>query len=76
MKTIAELSPREILAIAIAAEEEDSRIYSTFAEDLAKRFPASARVFHEMAEEETTHWRTLLDLYQKRFGPTLAPIRR
>lgn len=76
MKTIAELSPREILAVAIAAEEEDSRIYSIFAEDLSKRYPASAHVFTEMAEEERSHWRSLLDLYEKRFGPTLAPIRR
>jgi rubrerythrin len=51
MKNFADLSEREVLAIAIAAEEEDSRIYTTFAEDLAERFPDSAKLFEQMAEE-------------------------
>ena len=52
-------------------EEENSRIYMTFAEDLQERYPASAKVFEEMAEEEQGHRRRLLDLYQERFGPHL-----
>ncbi len=75
-KKFSELSEREILAIAISAEEEDARIYLTFAEDLEERFPASAQVFREMAEEENVHRDWLLDLYQKRFGSHLPPIRR
>jgi rubrerythrin len=75
-KKFSELSEREILAIAISAEEEDSRIYLTFAEDLEERFPASAQVFREMAAEENVHRDWLLDLYQKRFGNHLPPIRR
>jgi rubrerythrin len=75
-KKFSELSEREILAIAISAEEEDSRIYLTFAEDLEERFPASAQVFREMAAEENVHRDWLLDLYQKRFGSHLPPIRR
>jgi Rubrerythrin len=42
MKAFSALTEREILAVAISAEEEDSRIYSAFAEDLRERFPASA----------------------------------
>ena len=76
MKAFADLVPREILAVAIAAEEEDGRIYATFAEDLATRYPASAKVFEEMAHEESEHRRLLLDLYERRFGTTLIPIRR
>ena len=76
MKTFAELSEREILAVAIASEEEDSRIYMSFAEDLAERYPASSQVFVEMAEEETRHRHMLLEMYQQRFGPNLPPIRR
>jgi rubrerythrin len=76
MKTLAELTEREILALAISSEEEDSRIYMTFAEDLAERYPASAKMFEEMAEEEESHRRRLLDLYQQRFGSGLPPIRR
>ena len=52
MKNFADLTEREVLAVAISAEEEDSRIYMSFAEDLAERYPDSAKVFEEMAEEE------------------------
>ncbi|MBI1866750.1 MAG: rubrerythrin [Methylocystis sp.] len=76
MKAFADLTEREVLALAIASEEEDGRIYMSFAEDLAARYPASAKVFQEMAEEEAGHRRRLLDLYQKRFGANLPPIRR
>ena len=76
MKSFAELTEREILAVAIFAEEEDSRIYMSFAEDLAERYPDSAKLFEKMAEEETGHRHQLLDIYQQRFGPNLPPIRR
>ena len=75
-KRFSDLSEREILAVAISAEEEDSRIYLTFAEDLRERYPASAKVFERMAEEENGHRDRLLDLYRKHFGPNLPPIRR
>ena len=39
MKNFADLTEREVLAVAIASEEEDSRIYMSFAEDLAARYP-------------------------------------
>ena len=76
MKSFADLSAREILAVAIASEEEDSRIYASFAEDLAERYPASAKVFEEMAEEERAHRHMLLEMYEVRFGKNLPPIRR
>ena len=76
MKNFSELSEREVLAVAISAEEEDSRIYMSFAEDLAARYPESAKVFEGMAEEEKGHRHMLLDMYQKRFGENLPPIRR
>jgi rubrerythrin len=64
------------LAVAIFAEEEDSRIYMSFAEDLVDRYPNSAKIFEEMAEEEKGHRHQLLELYEQRFGPNLPPIRR
>jgi len=76
LKNFSDLTQREILAIAIASEEEDNRIYSTFAEELAGRYPATAKVFEEMAAEEDDHRRRLLEMYQARFGPNLPPIRR
>jgi rubrerythrin len=76
MKPLAELTEREILALAISSEEEDSRIYMTFAEDLAERYPASSKVFVGMAKEEEGHRDRLLELYRTRFGSVLPPIRR
>jgi erythrin-vacuolar iron transport family protein len=76
VKTFADLTEREVLAVAISSEEEDSRIYMTFAEDLRERYPDTAKIFEEMAEEERGHRRRLLKLYEERFGQHLPPIRR
>jgi erythrin-vacuolar iron transport family protein len=76
VKKFADLTEREVLAVAIASEEEDSRIYMAFAEDLAGRYPDSAKLFEQMAEEERGHRHRLLELYEQRFGPHLPPIRR
>jgi erythrin-vacuolar iron transport family protein len=76
VKNFADLTEREVLAVAISSEEEDSRIYMAFAEDLAGRYPDSAKLFEQMAEEERGHRHRLLELYEQRFGPHLPPIRR
>lgn len=70
------LSEREILSLAVAAEEEDGRIYSEFALRLGETYPGSAALFEGMSAEEDEHRRRLLDLYVERFGPRLVPIRR
>ena len=70
------LSEREILSLAIAAEEEDGRIYSEFATRLGETYPGSGALFEGMAAEEDEHRRRLLDLYVARFGQRLVPIRR
>ena len=76
MKNFSDLTEREVLAVAISSEEEDSRIYMSFAEYLRERYPDSAKVFEEMAEEERGHRHMLLEMYQQRFGEHLPPIRR
>ncbi|HYV61482.1 MAG TPA: ferritin family protein [Bryobacteraceae bacterium] len=76
MKRFADLSEQEILALAITNEEEDSRIYRGFAEGLREQYPASARVFDEMAEEEVRHRNSLYKLYRTKFGEYLPLIRR
>ncbi len=76
MKRFADLSEQEILALAISNEEEDSRIYRGFAEGLREQYPASAKVFLEMAEEEVRHRTMLFDLYRSKFGDYLPLIRR
>ena len=60
-----DLTEQEVLALAITNEEEDSRIYRGFAEGLREQFPASAKVFDEMAEEEIHHRTMLFDLYRR-----------
>lgn len=76
MKAFADLTEQEILALAISSEEDDSRTYLAFAHQLMDKFPASARVFVEMAEEEQAHRRSLTDAYQKKFGDFIPLIRR
>lgn len=76
MKRFADLTEQEILALAISNEEEDSRIYRGFAEGLREAFPASAKVFDEMADEEVRHRTMLFDLYRSKFGEYLPLIRR
>lgn len=75
-RAFSSLSEREILSLAVAAEEEDGRIYSEFATRLAETYPGSAALFEAMAAEEDEHRRRLLDLYVERFGKRLVPIRR
>jgi rubrerythrin len=48
----------------------------SFAENLAERYPQSARIFEQMAEEEKGHRHMLIERYEQRFGPNLPPIRR
>ena len=76
MKRFADLSEQEILALAITNEDEDSRIYRGFAEGLRGKYPASAKIFDEMADEETRHRTSLFELYRSKFGEYLPLIRR
>jgi rubrerythrin len=76
VKRFADLTEQEILALAITNEEEDSRIYRGFSEGLREKYPASAKVFDEMAEEEVHHRSMLFDLYRTKFGEYLPLIRR
>lgn len=75
-RDFASLSEKEILSLAVAAEEEDGRIYAAYADRVRENYPASAKVFEGMAQEEDEHRRRLLDLYIEKFGDKLIPIRR
>lgn len=76
MRDFSELTEREILALAIANEEEDSRIYADIADGLRENYPGTARVFSEMVSEEGEHRRRLIDLYRQKFGEHIPLIRR
>ncbi|HSF93989.1 MAG TPA: ferritin family protein, partial [Thermohalobaculum sp.] len=75
-RRFSDLSDQEILALAISSEEDDARIYETYAERLRAEFPNSAAMFDEMAEEEHQHRRRLIELHKKRFGNAIPLIRR
>ena len=76
MKRFADLTEQEVLALAITNEEEDSRIYRSFAERLRGNYAASAKMFDEMADEEVHHRTRLYDLYREKFGEYLPLVRR
>src|SRR4051812_39661668 len=75
-KRFSDLTEQEVLALAISSEEEDSRIYATYADRLRQQYPDSAAVFDGMAAEENEHRRRLIDLYRGRFGETIPVITR
>lgn len=75
-RRFADLSEREVLALAISNEEDDARIYRTYAEGLRAAYPASATLFDGMAAEEDQHRQRLIDLHASRFGATIPLIRR
>jgi len=76
MRNLNELSERELLALAVANEEEDGRIYADYALALREEYPSSAKVFEGMAAEENEHRRTLIDLFVAKFGEHIPLIRR
>ncbi|SOC13806.1 iron exporter MbfA [Rhodobacter maris] len=71
-----DLSEQEILALAISSEEDDARIYRSYAERLRAEYPGTAAVFDGMAEEEDGHRRLLIERHRARFGEVIPLIRR
>src|SRR5450755_4247293 len=76
LKKFKDLTEKEILALAISSEEEDGRIYGTFADALRDTYPATAQMFEEMRQEEVVHRDRLLAMFKQRFGDHIPLIRR
>jgi erythrin-vacuolar iron transport family protein len=76
LKKFKDLTEREILALAIASEEEDGRIYGEFADAFKETYPATAQMFEEMREEEVEHRDRLFAMFRQRFGDHIPLIRR
>jgi rubrerythrin len=76
MKRFGELNEQEVLALAISNEDEDNRIYRSFADGLRNAYPDTAAMYDKMAEEEIGHRDMLLELHRKKFGEFLPLIRR
>ena len=75
-RDFASLTEKEILALAIQNEEEDGRIYLDLADGIRETFPNSAKALDEMSAEENEHRRSLLTLFQQRFGNHIPLLRR
>ena len=71
-----ELTEQEILALAINAEEDDSRIYSQFSERLKEQYPDTARTLITMRDEELGHAHRLMEVFKASYGANLPFIRR
>lgn len=71
-----DLDEQEIIALAISSEEDDARIYRSYAEMLRGDFPDTAKVFEGMASEEDAHRQALIAEHRKRFGEVIPLIRR
>ena len=76
MRSFDTLTEQEILALAVALEEEDARIYDDFADGLKQDHPEQAEKFKQLRREEDEHRHRLLDLYRNRFGDHMPLIRR
>src|ERR1700741_3158557 len=76
VKSFADLNEREVLALAISNEDEDNRIYRSFADGLRGAYPDTAAMYDKMAQEEIGHRDMLLDLHRRKFGDFLPLIRR
>ena len=71
-----DLSEQEVLALAISSEEDDARIYRSYAEMLRADYPDTAKVFDGMALEEDGHRQALISAHRMRFGEVIPLIRR
>ena len=75
-RRFSDLSEQDVLALAISSEEDDARIYRSYAQMLRTDYPASAKVFDAMAVEEDGHRQLLIDMHRARFGEVIPLIRR
>jgi len=75
-RKFSDLSEAEVLALAISSEEDDARIYATYAEQLRGNYPGAAAIFDSMAAEEDSHRKLLINSFQSRFGKVVPLIRR
>lgn len=75
-KPFSNLTEKEILALAIALEEEDGRIYADLAERFKADFPSTAEAILKMEREESDHRQRLIDRYRARFGEHIPLIQR
>jgi rubrerythrin len=65
-----------VLALAIALEEEDARIFQEFARLLRPNYPKAAAALDAMRKEEDEHRHRLVETFRCRYGDEIPLIRR
>jgi erythrin-vacuolar iron transport family protein len=75
-RSFKDLSPAEVLALAISLEEEDSRILQEFARLLRPNYPKAAVELDAMRGEEDGHRHRLVDVFRRRYGEEIPLINR
>ncbi|MGA2619556.1 MAG: ferritin family protein [Thermoguttaceae bacterium] len=71
-----ELSPAEVLALAISLEEEDARILQEFARLLRPNYPKAAADLDAMRQEEDGHRHRLVETFRRRYGEEIPLVSR
>lgn len=75
-KAFHDLSPSELLALAISLEEDDARIYASYARRLDSAHADTIQMLETMAEEEKGHAARLTAMHRERFGSHVPLVRR
>ena len=75
-RSFKQLSPAEVLALAISLEEEDARILQEFARLLRPNYPKAAVELDEMRVEEDGHRHRLVELFRKKYGEEIPLLHR
>ncbi len=75
-RSFKDLSPAEVLALAISLEEEDSRILQEFARLLRPNYPKAAAELDAMRGEEDGHRHRLVDMFRRRHGEEIPLLHR
>ncbi len=73
-RKLSELDEREVLALAVALEEHDARIYADYAERVKTEYPETAQMLTTMQEEEEGHAASLRKSYQEHYGKHVPHI--
>jgi erythrin-vacuolar iron transport family protein len=73
-RKISELSPKEVLAIAIRIEQANGKLLRHFAEAFDSYDKKAAERFLELAEEEDLHETWLTEKFRRRFKGPIPPI--
>ena len=74
LRRFGELTPAEVLALAIHTERANTRRFRAFAGIFRGYDEEVARRFEELAQEEQGHEERLLEEFQRRFGDTIPPV--